>query len=656
MGPASTVKLTAPQSYAQQLAQAAYQQKMAEALQAQADAPIDIQSYKGIQAPIPWTAALAKALESYGGNVMQKRALETQAKAETLAQSNMMDALAGATPQAPAGPGATDTMSARNAPSAETSAQSNMMDLLNAGANPPAPGATGGAAPSDAGPPAPTPQAPPVADNPMDPQAASQNARLAQAFQGNAPPPQAMFPASAPPMPQPPQALQSNAPPPQAMPPANAGLAQAPQGNAPPPAPPTTPTPPISPPTTPAALPNVYNEALSQHQAKLLRFQNLANSPLIGPTQRAQLGSMIDYEQKQIETLTTEKLKADSEANNKQANLSSINNAIDSLTGVPPEIKATMHALTASNPEGAKEYFTVIAQNALKPHEHWATPTELQAAGIPLGSAVQINDQTGAANILVNYHTTQIEDQNLAATEANARTAQGHLALDRQMLQIAQAREARMASAGLNEQEQTALDTAVAEGRLDPMRLNSRNAKVQAQILLHNPGANFVNSHAIAVMTANPAFQSKALIAGALPEVLQNVRDAGKKLNFSTVSYLGKLQAFKNNTLNDPDFVEYMSQRADAMQTVSNVMRASGATEQSIKAETKAAPITMSPEAFDGWYAGQMKSLAPRISRMTPLTIQSSRAAPPPAAPPAAPITKTINGITYTKTSNGWVQ
>ena len=190
-----------------------------------------------------------------------------------------------------------------------------------------------------------------------------------------------------------------------------------------------------------------------------------------------------------------------------------------------------------------------------------------------------------------------------------------------------------MASAGLNEQQQTALDTAVADRRIDPTRLNSRNSKIQADILLHNPGANFVNSHAIAVMTANPAFQSKALIAGAMPEVLQNVRDAGKKLNFSTVSYLGKLQAFKNKTLNDPDFVEYMNNRADAMQTVSNVMRATGATDQSIKMETEAAPITMSPEAFDGWYAGQMKSLAPRISRMTPLTIQSSRAAPTP--PPA---------------------
>lgn len=591
-----TVNLTAPQSYAQQLAQAAYQQKMAEALQAQSDAPLDIQSYKGIQAPIPWTAVLAKALEGYGGNVMQKRALEGQAGAEALAQSNMMDALnAGAKPQAPAGPGAMDTMSAPNAP--PENAGSQLASVL----------AMGGAAPSDAGPPAPMPQAPPVADNPMGPQAASQNAGLAQALQGNAPPPQAMPPPSAPPMPP---------------------MQQAP----------------------PAAPPNVYSDPLSQAQAKLLQLQTVVISPQIGPTQRAQLVPMIADTRKQIDTLTTEKLKADAEESKRQSGLISIGKAIDGLN-VPPDVKAAAHAATASDPAGAKGILDAIAASALRPKERFATPDEVKAFGFPPSSIVQVND-SGKATLLVNGQTQEIANRSIAATEANVKTSQGQLGVSRQRLQIEKNREAKMAAAGLNERQQTALDTAVAEGRIDPMRLNNRNAKIQADILLHNPGANFVNSHAVAVMTANPAFQTKALIAGALPEVLQNVRDAGKKLNFNTVSYLGKLQAFKNKTLNDPDFVEYMNQRADAMQTISNVMRATGATDQSIKMETEAAPITMSPEAFDGWYAGQMKTLAPRISRMTPLTIQSSRAAP--TAPPAAPVTRTINGVTYTQTPKGW--
>jgi hypothetical protein len=572
------ISLTAAPSYAEQLAKAQYQQKMAEMLQQQSQAPIDIQSYKGTQAPIPWTAVLAKVLQSYGGNVMQKRALEGQAGAESLAHSNMMDALnAGAKPQAPAGPGAMDAMSAPNAPPENAGLQ--LASVL----------AMGGASPSDAGPP-PAPMPPPVADNPMNPQAASQNAGLAQALQGNAPPTQGMPPASAPPMPQPP-------------------MQQAP----------------------PAAPSNVYSDPLSQAQAKLSQLQTIATSPQIGPTQRAQLVPMIADTRKQIDTLTTEKLKADAEESKRQSGLISIGKAIDGLN-VPPEVKAAAHAATASNPDGAKGILDAIAASALRPKERFATPDEVKAAGFPPKSVVQVND-SGKATLIVNGQTQEIANRSIAATEANVRTSQGQLGVSRQRLKIEKTREARMASAGLNEQQQTALDTAVAEGRIDPTRLNSRNAKIQADILLHNPGANFVNSHAIAAMTANPAFQSKALIAGALPEVLQNVRDAGKKLDFSKVSYIGKLQAFEKKTLNDPDFVEYMNQRADAMQTVSNVMRATGATDQSIKMEAEAAPITMSPEAFDGWYAGQMKTLAPRISRMTPLTIQSSRATPTAPAP-----------------------
>jgi len=403
----------APQSYDQQLAQAAYQQKMAEALQAQSDAPLDIQSYKGIQAPIPWTAVLAKALEGYGGNVMQKRALEGQARAEALAQSNMMDALnAGPPPPAPPGPGAINAMSAPNAP--PENAGSQLASVL----------AMGGAAPSDAGPPPPAPIPPPVADNPMGPQAASQNAGLVQ---GNAPPPQAMPPASAPPVADNPmdpqaasqnadlvQALQGNAPPPQATPPASA---------------PPMPQPPMPLPAT-APL-NVYSDPLSQAQAKLARLQIVATSPQIGPTQRAQLVPMIVDARKQIDTLTTEKLKAEAADNQQQANIASISKAIDTLTGVTPEVRATMRALTSSNPDGAKEYFTVIAQNTLKPHEHWATPAEMQASGIPPGSVAQINDQTGDAKILINGHTMMTEDQNVALRKQEVGISGAKLALSK---------------------------------------------------------------------------------------------------------------------------------------------------------------------------------------------------------------------------------
>jgi len=61
-------------SYDAQLANAQRRQKMAEMLQAQANAPFDIQSYKGIQAPIPFTAVLAKALQGGLAGYQSKKA------------------------------------------------------------------------------------------------------------------------------------------------------------------------------------------------------------------------------------------------------------------------------------------------------------------------------------------------------------------------------------------------------------------------------------------------------------------------------------------------------------------------------------------------------------------------------------------------------
>ena len=69
-------------NYTSQLAEALRQQKQAEAMQEQANAPIEIQSYKGVQAPIPWTALLAKGLGVVGSKVKEGRALKRQGELE----------------------------------------------------------------------------------------------------------------------------------------------------------------------------------------------------------------------------------------------------------------------------------------------------------------------------------------------------------------------------------------------------------------------------------------------------------------------------------------------------------------------------------------------------------------------------------------------
>jgi hypothetical protein len=80
-------------SYDAQIADAQRRQKMAEMLQEQANAPFDIQSYKGVQAPIPWTAVLAKALQGGLAGYQGKKAQETLTGAQNEARSTAMTEL-----------------------------------------------------------------------------------------------------------------------------------------------------------------------------------------------------------------------------------------------------------------------------------------------------------------------------------------------------------------------------------------------------------------------------------------------------------------------------------------------------------------------------------------------------------------------------------
>jgi len=63
-------------NYDAKLVDAQRRQKLAEILQTQSAAPIDIQSYKGVQAAIPWTAVLAKALQGSLAGYQGKKADE----------------------------------------------------------------------------------------------------------------------------------------------------------------------------------------------------------------------------------------------------------------------------------------------------------------------------------------------------------------------------------------------------------------------------------------------------------------------------------------------------------------------------------------------------------------------------------------------------
>lgn len=75
--------------------------RLAAALQEQAIAPIQIQSYNGIQAPIPVTEVLVKALQGYLGGRQQKKADEAIAEGRAKARTEAMDFVRGLKQETP---------------------------------------------------------------------------------------------------------------------------------------------------------------------------------------------------------------------------------------------------------------------------------------------------------------------------------------------------------------------------------------------------------------------------------------------------------------------------------------------------------------------------------------------------------------------------
>lgn len=76
-------------------------QRLAAALREQATSPIQIQSYNGIQAPIPVTEVLVKALQGYLGGRQEKKAAEALAEGRATARREAMDFVKGLKQETP---------------------------------------------------------------------------------------------------------------------------------------------------------------------------------------------------------------------------------------------------------------------------------------------------------------------------------------------------------------------------------------------------------------------------------------------------------------------------------------------------------------------------------------------------------------------------
>ena len=154
-----------------------------------------------------------------------------------------------------------------------------------------------------------------------------------------------------------------------------------------------------------------------------------------------------------------------------------------------------------------------------------------------------------------------------------------------------------------------------------------------ANAYLLNPNMDMNKLASDSAMMQNATYMNKQYTLETMPEVMKNMVDAGKKLNYSDVKFIGNAEAFAKGQLNDPDFTAYMASRNDALLSIAATMRGVGMSDQAHRAEIEAASPTMSPKALDAWLQAQNLSLAPRLKMANKFTRTTPQSANPTASP-----------------------
>ncbi|CAB4164271.1 hypothetical protein UFOVP830_18 [uncultured Caudovirales phage] len=190
----------------------------------------------------------------------------------------------------------------------------------------------------------------------------------------------------------------------------------------------------------------------------------------------------------------------------------------------------------------------------------------------------------------------------------------------------------RLTASGVNSANYPLLAQGIAEGRISPDRVNSRNATILEQALRLNPNADLNQLAGQGALARNPAFQQKAMAVESIPEVIKSVAEAGKKLNFSdNVKAIAEMQKWYAGQTQDPKLTEYMTLRNDSLMSIAYAMRQAGMSDYATRMEAEAASPSMSPAQLDAWVNAQMKALEPRLKQYRSVSVTGGNAIPPPA-------------------------
>jgi hypothetical protein len=391
-------------------AQIAQQQKLAQLLAQQAQAPIEVGSYKGIQAPISPYSGINKILQ----NVL---AAYDEKKSKSDATSLMQDErdaylkAVGGDASAPASPPPDFSAGAPSVPDASQfeiapGQGQKLAAVLQGQAAPQAPPPVAAPIAAPQGPdPTATPdptQGPPQGNGPA----------IASALQG--PPPQATPPAPAPMPTLPPQGPQIGPAP---------DVTMGPQATPPPQAPASDATP-----------PDPMQARLAAAQANLQKARATA-AQFAGTPYAAPAAAAVTAAQEQVKKIGDLQDAATAKEAERVADVARGHVAVATLaqTGaLPPALAPTAQAVVeAGGVKALEPFMTQIAKNALTPGWHWMTPDEHKAGNVPLSVAMKVNDLTGEPKMVFDGLAANQAQQRITLEKQSVGIAAGNLSLRR---------------------------------------------------------------------------------------------------------------------------------------------------------------------------------------------------------------------------------
>ena len=646
--------------YDAQTAAIQQRQKMAELLQQQAVAPFDIQSYKGVQAPIPVAAVLAKMLQSYQAAKMNRDAT-TDASALRTAQSTdaakkIAEALGisqtpAAPPPAPAGPSPSDIASMP-----PVRAQMPPMPQANPIASalaqqPPAQMPQGdisdiaGRMQAPMGPPAQMPQGDisDIAGRMGAPFAPQQSTNpLAQALSNSGQPP---GPASALPM-------QAQAPPMLGAPSPGMG------GPMPPVMKPQVDLPPPSAQAPQSPLDRANAAYLSAVQMSYSSNPDLrAIAPILAAKAQEQIKKISD-----LTDVQTQKDAARAE------DIQSATGLVKGLPGITDDQRAYLSSVASYGGMAAlKSSLDKLSEVKFAPQVQTATPDQLK--GYPAGTIGQV-DATGK---LINVYNPS-EDQNRTA---QLKIAQARLGVE----QHNSAREDKVAAFNQDQKTNSVLDAAT----IDQM---AQQAWAGDKSIFSNLGRGAQGAQNVVALRKAiydmgvKTGKSGADLAAMNAQFVGSQREQsaiGQRVGAAEVSLneLPKVTALSQDAYTNLPRGQFMPfnklKRAVDTQTSSPAQAAAYAADYAvISAYARALSPTGQPHEADKKRAEDMLSTAQsqeahqavldQINReVTAITAGAKGArgqgsSAPTAAPPAASQTKVLNGVTYHQINGQWVQ